>query len=312
MKLSKHLLLATSTLSIVVMSCSSISNETELVRESDLDLAAEIMGSAIADEESGMINSIYDALSSVSTTGISYGKESFFNAKSLHDDSKNRGGRGHERSFTHSYDSTTGVHTLNFERSFTKGLFTNTTSTVQELVYTDLEGNFIARPKAKRDDINTISLKSQKSGSVHNPRRSSEFTKIDTMLFTGLHATQSLVELSGKHLSYGTGEAVLKDSTSYARSFEVSIVFDNIAIDKDTVAAYGNLENGLSGTLTYSIVMNKTVNGVPEEIIMEGTIDLSEDGTALMEFYKYDYIYRLGLRDGDVKERGRKGKPFGK
>ena len=132
------------------------------------------------------------------------------------------------------------------------------------------------------------------------------------MLFTGLHASESLVKLSGKHRSFGAGEAVLRDSSSYSRSFSVSITFDNISIDKDTVAAYGNLENGLTGTLTYSIVMNKVINGTPEESIMEGTVDLSEDGTALMQFYKYDYIYRLGLRNGDIKERGRRGKPLGK
>ena len=53
--------------------------------------------------------------------------------------------------------------------------------------------------------------------------------------------------------------------------------------------------------------MNKSINGVPEETVIEGTIDLEEDGTALMKFYKYNRIYRLGLKDGDVKERGRKG-----
>jgi hypothetical protein len=312
MKLSKPILLFAFILSLGFMACSSISNETELVRESDLDMAAEIMGSAISDEESGIVNSIYDAFSTVSATGISYGKGSIFNTKNIHDDSKNYGGRGHERAFTHSYDSTTGVHTLSFERSFTKGPFTNSTSTLQEFVYTDLDGNFIARPKVNRDAINTISLASQKSGSIINPRRSSEFTKIDTMLFTGLHASESLVKLSGKHRSFGSGEAVLRDSSSYSRSFSVSITFDNITIDKDTVAAYGNLENGLTGTLTYSIVMNKVINGTPDESIMEGTVDLSEDGTALMQFYKYDYIYRLGLRKGDIKERGRRGKPLGK
>ena len=299
-------------LSVGLWSCSSVSNDTELISDADLDMAAEIMGSTISDEESGIVNSIYDAFSTVSSTGISYNKKTIFSAKNIHDDSKNYGGRGLERAFTHSYDSTTGVHTLSFERSFTKGPFTNTTSTLQEFIYTDLDGNFIARPKVNRDAINTISLASQKSGSINNPKRSSEFTKIDTMLFTGLHASESLVELSGKHRSFGSGVAVLRDSSSYSRSFSVSITFDNITIDKDTVNAYGNLENGLTGTLTYSIVMNKVTNGTPEESIMEGTVDLSEDGTALMQFYKYDYIYRLGLRNGDIKERGRRGKPLGK
>ena len=55
------------------------------------------------------------------------------------------------------------------------------------------------------------------------------------------------------------------------------------------------------------MIMNKSINGVPEETVIEGTIDLEEDGTALMKFYKFNKIYRLGLKDGDIKERGRKG-----
>ena len=55
------------------------------------------------------------------------------------------------------------------------------------------------------------------------------------------------------------------------------------------------------------MILNKVINGVPNETVIEGTIDLEEDGTALMKFYKYNRIYRLGLKDGDIKERGRKG-----
>ena len=30
--------------------------------------------------------------------------------------------------------------------------------------------------------------------------------------------------------------------------------------------------------------LNKVINGVPDETVIEGTIDLEEDGTALMKF----------------------------
>ena len=95
--------------SVVFWSCSSVSNNTELVSDTDLDMAAEIMGSSIADQQSGLINSVYDALSNISETGISYGKDQIFPYKR---DKKDRGGRGFEKSFSHTYDSTNGVHTL--------------------------------------------------------------------------------------------------------------------------------------------------------------------------------------------------------
>ena len=97
--------------SVVFWSCSSVSNNTELVSDTDLDMAAEIMGSSIADQQSGLINSIYDALSNISETSISYGNDQTFPYKR---DKKDRGGRGFEKSFSHTYDSTNGVHTLSF------------------------------------------------------------------------------------------------------------------------------------------------------------------------------------------------------
>lgn len=295
-------------LSVGFWSCSSVSNDTELISDADLDMAAEIMGSSISDQQSGLMNSVYDALSTISSTGISYGNDKNFLMKS---DKDERGGRGFERSFSHTYDSTTGVHTLSFDRSFEKGLFSSSISTLQEIQYVDLEGNFIAKPKLHRDAVNQINLHSTKSGQNSNPHKSSEFTKIDSLYFTGVHATQSLVRMDGSHHGFGSGAAVLRDSSSHSRSFEVKVVFDDIEIDKDTLAAYGNLENAVTGTLSYSMTMNKVINGVPEETVMEGTIDLEEDGTALMKFYKYDRMYRLGLRDGDVKERGRRGQKMG-
>ena len=295
-------------LSVGFWSCSSVSNDTELISDADLDMAAEIMGSSISDQQSGLMNSVYDALSTISSTGISYGNDKNFLMKS---DKDERGGRGFERSFSHTYDSTTGVHTLSFDRSFEKGLFSSSISTLQEIQYVDLEGNFIARPKLHREAVNQINLHSTKSGQNSNPHKSSEFTKIDSLYFTGVHATQSLVRMDGSHHGFGSGAAVLRDSSRHSRSFEVKVVFDDIEIDKDTLAAYGNLENAVTGTLSYSMTMNKVINGVPEETVMEGTIDLEEDGTALMKFYKYDRMYRLGLRDGDVKERGRRGQKMG-
>ena len=41
-------------------------------------MAAEIMGSSISDQESGLMNSVYDGLSNVSATGIGYGETRHF------------------------------------------------------------------------------------------------------------------------------------------------------------------------------------------------------------------------------------------
>ena len=69
-----------------------------------------------------------------------------------------------------------------------------------------------------------------------NPRKSSEFTKIDSLNFSGVHATQNLLQMHGSHrIGVGSGIAVLRDSSSHSRSFEVQVDFDDIIINKDTV-----------------------------------------------------------------------------
>lgn len=66
--------------------------------------------------------------------------------------------------------------------------------------------------------------------------------------------------------------------------------------------AHGSLEFAVSGTITYSVTMNKTINGVPEETVMDGTIDLSEDGTALMRFNKLPNTVRFALGNGERRD----------
>lgn len=288
--LNQFLLFALVT-AVTFSACSSVNNEVESLSEEDVQVAAEIAASSLSDDESGLIASMYDAFSGVDASGISY---SDGRSKVAPGD----GGRGRERNFSHSYDSTTGVHTISYERSVENDRYSKSVSLLQEIIYTDLDGEFIARPRANKDSIEAISFNSTKNGSFENASKVSSFTKTDDFDISGVHSTSNILSMDGTHTGLGEAEGTLNDSTS-ARAYEINITYENIAINKDTVQAYGNLENGVTGTLTYSIFMSKTVNGVPEETLVEGTIELEEDGTALMRFNKINRLIRFSLRDGE-------------
>ena len=306
----KNLSVLAIALMVSVAACSSVNNEVETITDEDVDMAAQIVASSLADDESGMISSMYDAFSDVDENGINYGNES---ARFKENGDPRRHGRGREMDFTHSYDSTTGVHTLSYERLVENNEFSKSIEVLQEIIYTDLDGNFIATPRESKADIEAISYYGTKVGSAEGPFRSSSFTKEDDFELAGIHATSSVLTMSGSHKGSGTAEGLTRDTLEASRSFDVQITFENVAINKDTVKAYGNLENGVSGTLTYSITMNKTIGGVPEETVMEGTIDLEEDGTALMRFNKLPNVIRFSLSDGDYRQEGerRQGGPQG-
>lgn len=294
---TKHLSVLAVALLVSLAACSSVNNETSEITEADLELAAQIVGTSLSDDESGMMSSMYDTFSDIDAQSITYGGDARFKTNG-HPDNE-RSGRGGESNFTHEYDSLTGVHTISFERSVENDRFQKSISAEQKIIFTDPDGNFIARPKENKEAIETISFTGSKSGTSESPYRNSNFTKIDSFFVAGLHATSTTLSIDGSHNGTGEMEGTRRDSSTVSGSFEVSITFENVEVNKDTVLAYGNLENGVSGTLTYSINMTKTVDGVPEEKIVEGTIDLEEDGTALMRFNKFPKVFRLSLLDGE-------------
>tara|TARA_R110000868_G_scaffold304437_16_gene565248 strand:- start:24056 stop:24979 length:924 start_codon:yes stop_codon:yes gene_type:complete len=300
----KNILVVSAILAITFSACSSVNNDTEALSEEDIAIATEIVAVTLADNESGVISSMYDAFSGVDDSGISYGDFQQGRAKAKR--RNHNSGRGGERNYTHSYDSTTGVHIISYDRAVENETYSKSVSLNQEIIFTDLDGGFIARPKAEKNAIEAISFSGTKTGEAEGPFRSSSFTKEDDFEISGIHATSGTLSMAGTHHGIGEAEGQLSDSTTSSRAYEINISFENVAIVKDTVLAYGSLEQGVSGTLTYSIQMNKTINGVPEETLVEGTIDLEEDGTALLRFNKLPKVIRFSLVDGESDDRPRR------
>ncbi len=287
---------------LIFGACSSVNNDVESISNEDVDLAAHIVTTSVADDESGMISSLYDAFSNVSKDGISYGDKK----SKITPDQKNNDGRGREKNFSYSYDPETGTHNLNYSRSIEKEKFSKSTEVNQAIIFTDLDGSFIEFPKQNKDSIEAISYVGTKIGSHNGPYRSSNFSKSNNFDLSGIHATSSILSLDGTHIGNGSAQGTTRDSVEASRTYDINITFENVTINKDTVKAYGSIENAVTGTLTYSINMSKNIGGEVDEKIIEGTIDLSEDGTALMRFNKFPQVIRFSLGNGEQKN-GRKG-----
>ena len=148
--------------------CSAVNNDVETITDEDIDLAAQVVATSLADDESGIISSLYDAFSDIDDSGINYGNssDSRFKADGNEHNSDRHNGRGFERNFTHSYDSTTGLHTISFSRLVETDNFSKSLEVYQEMIFTDLDGNFIARPRADKNTIEAISFYSTKSGAT--------------------------------------------------------------------------------------------------------------------------------------------------
>jgi hypothetical protein len=287
---------------LVLGACSSVNNEVESISNEDIDVAAHIVTTSIVDDESGMINSLYDTFSNVSRDGISYGDKKFKTTP----DQKNNDGRGSEKNYSYSYDPITGTHTLDYSRSIEKEKFSKSIDVNQAIIFTDLTDAFIEFPNQNKDSVETISYEGTKVGSLNGSSRSSNFSKSNNFDVTGVHKTSSTLSLNGTHNGSGSAQGITRDSIEASRTYDINITFENVIINKDTVKAYGLIENAITGTLTYSINMSKIIGSQVDEKTVEGTIDLNEDGTASMRFNNFPQVIKFSLGDGERKN-GLKG-----
>ncbi|MTI88215.1 MAG: hypothetical protein FH748_09625 [Balneolaceae bacterium] len=291
----------------ILSACSAVNNETEAISDEDIEMASQIVAESISDQNSGLMSNVYDALSDVGSDGIQYKST---DSRAKHDDHP-PSGRGHERDFTHSYDPETGTHTLHFKRSMEHDRFSKEVEVINKYIFTDPEGTFVVHPKENPDSIAAINFIGNKNGMHSGPVRQSEFSRIDTLDFAGLHATNSTITMSGNH--YGAGNASIQhDSLDASRSYRLELNFVDIEIDKALVQANGSLEEGVTGTMTYKLLIQHNRGGEIDEKLIEGELELDGDGSALLRFKGASKIFEILLGSGDVHERrhsdkGRRG-----
>jgi hypothetical protein len=276
----------------------------ELTAE-EIEAASQIMGNALSDDNDGIFSSLNDALATVSSSGFE--TNSRFKG---HDDDDHRGnkhhddysGRGGERNYEYSYEPETGIHTLSFDREVMNNNFEKSMSAILTYIFTDIDGEFIAAPRLNSESIENIDFTSSKTGSSMNRFRDSEFSRADTFSITGVSNATSLITIDGNHYGNGTFNGVTPSGNTFERSFVNEIKFLDIEINKDTVAFYGDLSRGVTGTLTYDLNIFKSRNGDQTSKNITGTIEMDGNGTALLRFKNINRLFRVNLRSGFVMD----------
>ena len=135
-----------------------------------------------------------------------------------------------------------------------------------------------------------------------NRHRSSEFSRADTFAITGVSNASSILTIDGNHYGNGTFNGVSESGNTFQRSFINEINFLDIQINKDTVAAYGSLGYGVTGTLTYEMNMFRNRNGEESSKTISGTIEMDGDGTALLRFQNINRLFKVDLQSGFVTD----------
>ena len=284
--------------------CDSLNNEEPEVAalsQEDLETASSIIGESLSDQNEGLMADLNDMTADIGTSEISYDRRSFAGSPG------NRPCRGANKEFEKTYDPTTGVHTINYSR-FHEGEMCNKDVNVNlNYTFTDADGNFMATPRADKDQISEIAFTGSRvgTGSFVSRRGSSSvsFDQAGIWNLTGLQT--DVASLSGSQVNDGTFDHTRPDSdgVEHTRSGTYHIVFTTVDVSiSKSAGETSDLETEITGTIQYVMNMEKTINGVTERREVEGTVELEGNGRALLRFLGLRKIYRVTLDDGDVTD----------
>lgn len=281
-------------LSMVSVACKDVTKNLNEISEADLEYAAAVVGASLSDETDGFMAAAYDATANVGPNGLSYG-----NSLAKHGEEQLTS-RGAMRNASYSYDPATGTHSISVERSMSNARITKSLSIAMKHIFTHESGAFVVQPRLHKDSVNAIYFTSSKSGSVSvvSANINSEFTRIDTLSMSGLSSAAATLVMNGSH--YGNGSMTLTTGAGATinRYYDVFIKLTDVTIDKATVLANENLEEGVTGTIDYKMVRYNSAND-DEEVVVEGTITMTGDGTALMNFKNFAKKAIINLQNGE-------------
>ncbi|MDX1618569.1 MAG: hypothetical protein R3224_07265, partial [Balneolaceae bacterium] len=280
-------------------------NQEEEITQADLEAASRILGESLSDENDGVMASLNDALTSVSSSGLE--TEGFLKQKSgensvqTHDDDSNTG-RGEERNFSYSYNSATGIHKITFERIVHDGDYYKSVTDTLEYIFTDINNEFVDFPKKERDRIETIDYKGKRVGEIDSPEKESFFTRQDTFFIDGVSEATNILAIDGVHHGNGSLSTTDDEGNALARTYNTVINFLDIQIDKAVVEENGSLEHGVNGTLSWEMTITRTTSGQSSTKNIRGTVEMNGDGTALLRFEGFAKRFLLNLDNGDVRD----------
>ncbi|MEX0686924.1 MAG: hypothetical protein WD267_08810 [Balneolales bacterium] len=262
-----------------------IDDESRTINETEQYIAGQIIAESLSDQSEGIMASLFDAFEIPTQEGFRK-TELASSAKSP----VNLGEIMEIIDFTYSYNQENGTHTTSYSRIHDEGV-QRTMEAELKYIYFDNNGDFLEFPTY--DLVSSVIYNATRSGSTSSPTRNTTFVRKDQFFIDGFSDDNITLTMDGEHLGEGTISGNTPGGINFDRHYTIKIEFLNIQITKSTIVGYTNLEQGLSGSLGYTVTMDH--NGDLKEI--KGTVQISGDGTALIKFKDLADILTFKLVD---------------
>lgn len=246
-------------LSLFLAAC-SISQPTEstVPNALEVDLATRIVAESLSDQNDGAIAALTDALTRVDAAGLTR-----LTGTGL-PDSAGTSGRGFETGFMYSFQADSAIHKAQFTRSVVKAGYSKSVNIQTRHRYVEPGGV-----------LDGMLFESMRSGIITSDVSVSTFNRSDQWAVTGLLPTSTHLSIDGWHRGEGSIGSV---------RYSIEIRFLNITIDRSLALATKSLSQGVNGTMTYAVRLERTDVASPLTKTLNGTIEFRGDGTALMRY----------------------------
>ena len=257
--------------------------------ENDAQIAGQIIGESISENQSGMLSTFSEAFAIPTETTLVRGPSllSTGSFRNLTD-------------YTHSYDSETGVHTVSFSTQNETPLVRSSTRATLSYIFYDQNERVIEFPNQQIESIEAVEFRSEHSGEITSDSKTSVFTRIDQLFMGGITDDSNILSLDGFHSGEGIFTQISPSGMVAEREYLLDMNYLDVRVEKSLVQANRNFRKGVNGALSYESTIRETNGSSPEAKIVNGTIELNGDGTALLKFREQLKPARLRLEDGEV------------
>lgn len=251
-------------------------------------IAGSVVGESVSENQNGMVSTFGEAFAVPSEDGLRAGLSGFPGPSS-----------DELQDYTYSYNSETGEHTVHFTRT-EQDAFSQTAEHQLIYIFYDIAGNFISNPESPSAQIDAVEYRGSRTGEIENETKQSFFTRTDVLFLTGLSEQTPTLIIDGYHTGEGRYVSLQNGARAGESEYTLDINYLDIQIDKEKVQASRNFRRGVYGALSYESVQRIDQGSGPQTQIINGTIDLNGDGTALLSFRQAFGDLRFRILDGDL------------
>lgn len=263
-------------------------NSTPISQKESI-ITGQIIGESVSESRQGILSSFSEAFAIPTETGLEPGPSllagtSFQNLENYH----------------YEFLSDSGVHRVHFSRTESGTGVNGRSDTEIRYIFYGPGQTPIEMPWDEPEQIESVDYHSIRTGEIADSTFLSLYERTDRIFLSGLSEETETLAIDGHHTGNGTFTRIEPGGAETEREYLLEINYLDIRIHKQTVEQSRSFNKGINGSLGYESTVRQTGNGSTETKIVNGTIRLNGDGTALLKFREPLEPYRFRLEDGDL------------